>query len=482
WNVMKEDIHEHMEDDPEDALEGGKIWQREIEHAIEPKLKTLSQQNPTPRSAPFVHSTILNPIDLGIKVDLVVTGIMLRIILVKSSNQKGSKPPKMSEFNLGDFRWEWIKGAAHKRFKWGCGYYALKTQTREDKNPTNNVNNSIRVKQSYQYLRYEGLQYTNADILDFELRLTRIHMREVHRVQVFDFRGLPDLMAKGLSTRMLMEHRDAQGFILALGLHTKEMQTVGFGAYWAKSARQIPNKGDLRYYLIGISSAGDFLGTALFYNAIQDLILRLCHRLIACSIAGRSQAPEKVTVTDMFYLRRMDIGSVNSLYLLARYLRLFAAVRKSEAHITGWYEGLQYINADILDFELRLTRIHMREVHRVQVFDFGGLPDLMAKGLSTRMLMEHRDAQGVSLFTSQAWRWVFNIRGRLHTKEMQTVGFGAYWAKSARQIPNKGDLRYYLIGISSAGDFLGTALFYNAIQDLILRLCHRLIACSIAGR
>ncbi|GJY92060.1 hypothetical protein Tco_0507842 [Tanacetum coccineum] len=68
------------------------------------------------------------------------------------------------------------------------------------------------------------------------------------------------------------------------------------------------------------------------------------------------------------------------------------------------YEGLQYNEADIKDFEMRLTRIYRREVHRVQVFDFGGLSDLMAEGLSGRMLMEHRDAQGVSLFTSQAWR------------------------------------------------------------------------------
>ncbi|GKE69079.1 hypothetical protein Tco_1527151, partial [Tanacetum coccineum] len=50
---------------------------------------------------------------------------------------------------------------------------------------------------------------------------------------------------------------------------------------------------------------------------------------------------------------------------------------------------------------------------RVQVFDFGGLLDLMADGLSARMLMEHRDAQGVSLFTSQAWRRLFDIRGQL---------------------------------------------------------------------
>ncbi|GJR21179.1 hypothetical protein Tco_0969706 [Tanacetum coccineum] len=64
-------------------------------------------------------------------------------------------------------------------------------------------------------------------------------------------------------------------------------------------------------------------------------MLRLCHRLIACSIAGRSQAAEKVTVTDLFYLRGMDVGSVNIPYLLARYLRLFALGRKQGALISG---------------------------------------------------------------------------------------------------------------------------------------------------
>ncbi|GKD47038.1 hypothetical protein Tco_1271683 [Tanacetum coccineum] len=150
-------------------------------------------------------------------------------------------------------------------------------------------------------------------------------------------RGLLDLMAEGLSARMLMKHRDAQGVWRgALGLYTaEEMHTVGFGAYYAKSARQIPDKRDLRDYWIGISSAKDFLGIASPYTAIQDPILRLCHRLIACSIAGRSQAPKKVTMTDLFYLRGMDVGSVNVPYLLARYLRLFAAGRKSRAHISG---------------------------------------------------------------------------------------------------------------------------------------------------
>ncbi|GJY83635.1 hypothetical protein Tco_0497011 [Tanacetum coccineum] len=107
------------------------------------------------------------------------------------------------------------------------------------------------------------------------------------------------------------------------------------GAYWADNARQIPKKGDLRDYWIGISSVGDFLVTAPSYTSNRDPILRLCHKLIVCSIAGRSQAPEKVTVTDLFYLRWMDVGSVNIPYLLARYLRLFAAERKSLDLIFG---------------------------------------------------------------------------------------------------------------------------------------------------
>nr|GEZ37015.1 hypothetical protein [Tanacetum cinerariifolium] len=38
-------------------------------------------------------------------------------------------------------------------------------------------------------------------------------------------------------------------------------------------------------------------------------------RMMAHSIAGRSQAPEKVTVTDLFYLRGLDVESVNIYYL-----------------------------------------------------------------------------------------------------------------------------------------------------------------------
>ncbi|GJZ79101.1 hypothetical protein Tco_0643938 [Tanacetum coccineum] len=126
-------------------------------------------------------------------------------------------------------------------------------------------------------------------------------------------------------------------FILALGLHSaEEMQNAAFGLYWAKIARRIPDKGDLSAYWIGISFVGDFLGIPLSYTLIMDPMLRLCHRLITCSIAGRSQAPKKVTMIDLIYLRGMDVGSVNVPYLLARYLRLFASGRKQGVMISGY--------------------------------------------------------------------------------------------------------------------------------------------------
>nr|GEW58329.1 hypothetical protein [Tanacetum cinerariifolium] len=91
------------------------------------------------------------------------------------------------------------------------------------------------------------------------------------------------------------------------------MKTIRFDSYWVDSARQILDKGDLRDYWIGISYLEDFLGTTPSYTAIQDPILRLCHRLIACSIARRSQAPEKVTVTYLFYLRGWTLARSMSL-------------------------------------------------------------------------------------------------------------------------------------------------------------------------
>ncbi|GJR51598.1 hypothetical protein Tco_1402119 [Tanacetum coccineum] len=77
------------------------------------------------------------------------------------------------------------------------------------------------------------------------------------------------------------------------------------------------------------------------------------------------------------------------------------------------YQGLEYTDADIADFEERLERIYSREIHRVQVVDFQRMPELMRDGLFARMVMEHRDDAGVVVFTSRAWGRLFDTRGPL---------------------------------------------------------------------
>ncbi|GJX46503.1 hypothetical protein Tco_0271693 [Tanacetum coccineum] len=113
--------------------------------------------------------------------------------------------------------------------------------------------------QRHQYLKFEGLQYTEGDIANFETRLARIYKREGCSGIEFE-EAVLNLDIVGALRFQLEEARrclSGRQFILALGLYTaEEMETVGF----------------------------DFLGTAPSYTSIRDLILRLCHRRFA---AGR---------------------------------------------------------------------------------------------------------------------------------------------------------------------------------------------------
>nr|GEV35093.1 hypothetical protein [Tanacetum cinerariifolium] len=227
------------------------------------------------------------------------------------------------------------------------------------KSDKDNDNNEIDITQSsgvmalpsrdqrHQYLRYEGLQYTDADIADFKTRLARIYMREVQRVQVLDFGGLSDLMAEGLKGRMLMEHKDAQGqsvftsrawrqIILALGLHTaEEMHTAGFGLYWAetlgperqldatagapKAAEDAPDvdEGDLTVRA-PIQEPQPPPPPPVSRTMPQRMArLKEDVREIRGALGEQCEAPKKGTMTDLFYLRGMDVDSVNVPYLLA---------------------------------------------------------------------------------------------------------------------------------------------------------------------
>nr|GEX51585.1 hypothetical protein [Tanacetum cinerariifolium] len=218
------------------------------------------------------------------------------------------------------------------------------------------------------FLRYEGLEYSDVDIAHFEERMRMKHRDDADVVEftsqswgrLFDTRGplvrelileflitlrfgevLLDLDAPGTIQFQLGEARRRlswRQFILALGLHTgEEMGSFGFA---------------------------------------RDPVLRLCHRMTAHNIAERSQAPEKVTVTDLFYLRGLDVGSVNIPYLLARYMRRFAAGRKSGAHIFGgqfarFAEHFRLLTVKILGGLIviapELSIIDMAELVRLQI-------------------------------------------------------------------------------------------------------------------
>ncbi|GJW34343.1 hypothetical protein Tco_0054375 [Tanacetum coccineum] len=204
--------------------------------------------------------------------------------------------------------------------------------------------------QRHPWLRYPIKEYTEGNRHSYEQRLETIWSRLVNRVHVLDFEGLTPEMRPDLEVRLRMVYSGEghqlggvrrrmtwRQFILALGLHTEqEMAEAGFRAYWDGSDRLILDKGDLRDYWIEISSGRDFLGPAPSYVLIRDPVRRLCHMMIAYSISGRGQAPEKVTGVDLFYLRNMDRGTTNVPHLLAQYLFRHAEGRKSRP---GCQEG-----------------------------------------------------------------------------------------------------------------------------------------------
>ncbi|GJZ65369.1 hypothetical protein Tco_0622065 [Tanacetum coccineum] len=164
-----------------------------------------------------------------------------------------------------------------------------------------------------QYLRFKGLEYIDADITDFEERLAWRRLFKVRGPLVHE-----------LILEFFSMFRFGEGVL--------DLDTAGALQFQLGGVRR---RMSWREFILGISSAGDFLGTTQSYTLIRDLMLTLCHMLIACSVVGRSQAPKKVTVTDLFYLRGMYVGSVNIPYILTRYLRMFASRRKREEMISG---------------------------------------------------------------------------------------------------------------------------------------------------
>ncbi|GJV04001.1 hypothetical protein Tco_1337570, partial [Tanacetum coccineum] len=139
---------------------------------------------------------------------------------------------------------------------------------------------------------YEGLEYTDSDIADFESRLERILSQSCGfsgYARAFEGWGplVWELILEFLSTLRFGE------VLLDLDALGRRWSPSVLLRYWSESERMIPGKGDLHDYWRDISTDGDFLGPPPSYTLIRDSILRLCHRMMAHSIAGRSHAPEK---------------------------------------------------------------------------------------------------------------------------------------------------------------------------------------------
>ncbi|GJY20237.1 hypothetical protein Tco_0392803 [Tanacetum coccineum] len=166
-------------------------------------------------------------------------------------------------------------------------------------------------EQRHPFLRYQGLEYTDADIIDFE---ERIYSREIHRVQVVDFKRMHELMWDGLFARMVMENCDDAGVV------------VFSSQAWG---RLFDTRGPL----------------------VRELILEF----------------------------------LNMPYF-ALWLNMAPLPPREQRHPFLRYQGLEYIDSDIVAFGERLERIYM---------------------------MEHCDDVGVVVFSSRAWGRLFDTRGTL---------------------------------------------------------------------
>nr|GEY71183.1 hypothetical protein [Tanacetum cinerariifolium] len=101
-------------------------------------------------------------------------------------------------------------------------------------------------------------------------------------------------------------------------------------------------------------------------------------------------------------------------------------------HVDGYDKGI------IHSYEQRLETIWGRQINRVHILDFTGLTKDTRQTLGNRLSMIYSRDDGEVLFTSHAWRRLFEVRGPLfilalglHSEEETAEpGFGTYWVGS----------------------------------------------------
>ncbi|GJT60088.1 hypothetical protein Tco_1003621 [Tanacetum coccineum] len=165
--------------------------------------------------------------------------------------------------------------------------------------------------------------------------------------------------------------------------------------------------------------------------------------------------------------------------------------------VEGYDEGI------IHSYEHILEMIFRREVNWVHVLDFVRLTNGMRQTLADRLSMVYTGDDRQAVFTSHAWRGLFEIRGPL-VREFMLEFFSTYRMSDTEMGLNVVDTLCFKLGgarcmmtlkqfisalglhtegeMAEAGDFLGAAPSYVHIRDPVRRLCYKMIACSISGR
>ncbi|GJU09485.1 hypothetical protein Tco_1131881 [Tanacetum coccineum] len=192
--------------------------------------------------------------------------------------------------------------------------------------------------QRHPWLRYQIEEYNEGIRHSYEHRLEKIWSRSVNRVHVLDFEGLTPDMRQDLAVRLRMVYSGEGQQVMSnteMGLDVADTLCFQLGG--------VRRRMTWRQFILAlglhteqeIAEAGEFLGPAPSYIFIRDPVRRLCHRMIAYSISGMGQTPEKMIDVDLFYLRIMDRGTTNISHLLAQYLFRHAEGRKSKARLSG---------------------------------------------------------------------------------------------------------------------------------------------------
>ncbi|GKD59826.1 hypothetical protein Tco_1297335 [Tanacetum coccineum] len=255
--------------------------------------------------------------------------------------------------------------------------------------------------QRHLWLRYEGQEYTDADIVDLEERLGRIYDRRVHRVHTFDFGGLTAEVDLGFQLGKVRHRMSLRHYILAMGFHRAE---------------ELDSDGIVPYYTL-----------------IRNPLIRLCHRLIAFSIAGRIPEPEKVTLIDLFYLRSIDMGLMTIPYLLAQYLRRYASGRKRGSQMSRGHfvarlgdhfglltkerlQGLTVVVCDLIVIDMdELARLRICERLHLQLLPLLGPCHKGRQGLK-RSFMDYERAWESSVRVTYTSYIDYQISYQRHTR------------------------------------------------------------------